>query len=740
MTQDNRTTDKVNQWREEARRVPLVDFVQGRYHIVLNGSGNNRFGPCPICHEGDDRFSIFVTENIWTCRKCPPNHNGKNAGGSSIDLVMLAEKIEVDAACEILTGRPKPAATVHQLRTKEGEYFYRDATGRAILRVDRYLDNNGKKSFVQFKPSGFNNWTKGGFDGEHVPYRLPELLANQAQLPVIIAEGERKCDALGALGFISSCNVGGTGMGEREWTEHLTPFFRGHDLIIVCDNDDKGRMHGMMVAGRLHPIASRVRILFIEDAWPCDKKKDIYDFIQQAQGDRAAAVADLLTKARDWPLPPEITGIHTTESEMVLAYIATNTDISYMPAHKEWFIRHSKSVGRVWIADVKMEVQHRVDQFVREHADHALTDKDRRHMLTKRFSDAIEGIARRELALDPAECDAERDLINTTDGLFDLRTGKLIDYNDRICLKISAVGPKPDMPCPLWIKFLERICEYDEGLISYLQRCAGYWLTGSTKEQKLFFLYGTGSNGKSVFMSTVAGIMNTYALPAPVELLLKTRYERHETEKAWLMGARLVRMSEPSEGERWHEGKVKELTGEDSIAARFTHGNFFRFPLQCKFAISGNNKPAFSQIDYAIKRRMVLIPFDVQIPEGERDVDLTEKLKPEWPAILAWMIEGARCWYEGGLMPPEKVLRASDEYMEDQDLVGQWVDECCDVGTDQLESLAALFASWRHWCEAGNEHIGTKQQLTARLNKMGFRKLRRNFGWVLKGIKVRSLV
>lgn len=294
--------------------------------------------------------------------------------------------------------------------------------------------------------------------------------------------------------------------------------------------------------------------------------------------------------------------------------------------------------GHVWRADVTLEMRRRLDKFLIRIAD-GLPHKDRQRILSRKFADNVEALCRSRMACKASDFDNEPHVLNTKGGAIDLRNGDVLPYRDdsghplRMHMKITRYKPI-EGPMPLWMSFLETITAGDEERIRFLQRCAGYWATGLIKEQKIFFLWGTGANGKSVFLSTLAHVLGDYAIAAPVELLLRTRNERHETEKAWLMGARLVRMNEPSEGEHWHEGKLKELTGEEMIAARFTMGNYFEFGLQCKFVISGNNEPSFAQVDEAIRRRFVLVPFQVEIPERERDTDLYDKLKSEGNSIL----------------------------------------------------------------------------------------------------------
>lgn len=286
--------------------------------------------------------------------------------------------------------------------------------------------------------------------------------------------------------------------------------------------------------------------------------------------------------------------------------------------------------------------------------------------------------------------------------------------------KCSAVAPR-DMATPIWDGFIRRITAGDEGLASYLRRVAGYCLTGHTKEHCLFFLYGTGANGKSVFVNTLAGVWGDYAITAPMELCMASKTERHPTELAMLRGARLVTATETTEGRRWDEAKIKMLTGGDTITARFMRQDFFEFSPHFKLVVSGNHKPALRNVDEAIRRRIHLIPFTVTIPKAERDPDLFDKLRAEWPGILQWAVQGCLEWRQEGLNPPEAVRAATDDYLAAEDALALWMEECAEEDANAFETTSDLFTSWKAWAERTGEHVGTRKSFSARLEERGLR-------------------
>jgi putative DNA primase/helicase len=305
--------------------------------------------------------------------------------------------------------------------------------------------------------------------------------------------------------------------------------------------------------------------------------------------------------------------------------------------------------------------------------------------------------------------------------------------------KIAAVAAAdPGTPHPLWDAFLARVTNNVHELIGFLQRFLGYCMTGSTKEHVLLFLYGTGANGKSVFVNTVSGIFGDYAIIAPMELFMASKHERHPTEIAKLRGARLVVAQETEKGRRWDTTKIKNLTSDDRLTGRFMRQDFFDFTPTHKLIITGNHKPVLRTVDEAMRRRLLLVPFTVQIPPAERDPQLAEKLKAEWPAILRWMIDGCLEWHRDGLKVPDVVRNASDDYFDEQDTLGLWIEEWIDRDANAFTLTAELFKVWKLFCEQGNHYVGTEQAFSNDLADHGFERARKEYGRGFRGIALRA--
>jgi putative DNA primase/helicase len=320
------------------------------------------------------------------------------------------------------------------------------------------------------------------------------------------------------------------------------------------------------------------------------------------------------------------------------------------------------------------------------------------------------------------------ELVNAT---YDLRTGigRLPDPYDYITKKTACRCAPPGTPHPIWTAFLNRITAGDKELQGFLQRWCGYCLTGFTSEHVFVFAYGTGANGKSTFVNTVRNIFGTYATVADMNTFLVSNTERHPTELAKLRGVRLVVAQEIQKGRKWDETKIKALTGGDKITARFMRQDYFDYVPKFKLFIVGNHKPRLGSVDEAIRRRMLLVPFTVQIPRAERDIHFPDKLKPEWPAILRWMFDGCLEWQRIGLAPPKIVTDASEEYFNEQDTLQQWLDDCTrDGGDHAFTRTSELFGSWKTWCENHNLKPGSEQSLSVALVDKGYIKARNNTG------------
>lgn len=311
-----------------------------------------------------------------------------------------------------------------------------------------------------------------------------------------------------------------------------------------------------------------------------------------------------------------------------------------------------------------------------------------------------------------SELDADPLTINTESGLLHLWTEEaggrqlaelaLAPHCRLLPLtKMVPVAWDEAAECPRFLQFLERV-QPDAEMRDFLQRWFGLSMTALTGEQKLVFLYGGGANGKSVLVDLMARMVGDYSATAKIDSLTgKNRRSGGDAtpELVPLIGARMVRASEPEEGERLQEGRIKELTGGEPILVRALNKDFVEVRPFFKLTISGNHKPEIRGNDDGIWRRVLLVPFNVQIPKDERDAGLLEKLWAEREGILQWLLDGLRAYLQGGLREPRSVLEATAEYRQDSDPMGSFLTGACVVTGAAVDRVlsAELTAAYNFW-------------------------------------------
>lgn len=435
------------------------------------------------------------------------------------------------------------------------------------------------------------------------------------------------------------------------------------------------------------------------------------------------------TSAEKSPRPPYL----SDQWLAVKVVEETQGVLRFVPASERWLVWD----GKRWQPDaamlaedtVKLELRNiarrLIDQSREASAkEQQAADKSAKEICSAGKCSAVRILVQsdRAIAVRPESLDFNPWLLNTPNGIVDLKTGRVLPPNpDELMTKTTSVAPDFDAPMPEWTRFLDEATGGDLGLQTYLQRLTGYALTGETIEHQYTFIYGPGGNGKGKFLEAITGILGDYATAAPMDTFVASANERHATELAGLQGARLVTASETDAGKRWDEPKLKMMTGGDPIRARFMHEDYFTYQPQFKLIFIGNHKPEIRNLDKAMRRRTHLVPFTVT-PKVE-DKLLGRKLREEWPAILAWMIQGCLDWQKEGLQPPTVVLEATEEYFHESDPVGQWLDERTVADPGGWVELIDLFDSWREWCNRrGEKYVGKIQRLGTILQSKNYPK------------------
>lgn len=327
------------------------------------------------------------------------------------------------------------------------------------------------------------------------------------------------------------------------------------------------------------------------------------------------------------------------------------------------------------------------------------------------------------------ELDSHSFLFNCDNGVIDLKTGELLPHDrDLLLTKLSPIKYDKNAECPNWKSFMESIFkthvgEPDHELINYLQKAIGYSLTGVTKEQVMFFLFGNGRNGKSTFINIIQDLLGDYGRQTNSDTFLKKRNDSGiNNDVARLDGARFVSAVESEEGQQLSEALVKQITGGEKMSARFLRQEYFEFTPEFKVFFTTNHKPIVKGSDEGIWRRIMLIPFTITIPKDKIDYDLPDKLAKEMPGVLRWAVEGCMKWQTEGLRAPEAVKAATAEYREDMDILAPFIDENCTVNSSVRIEAKSLYENYTKWCYQNNELELKNRAFYRQLEVRGFKK------------------
>lgn len=339
----------------------------------------------------------------------------------------------------------------------------------------------------------------------------------------------------------------------------------------------------------------------------------------------------------------------------------------------------------------------------------------------------------------PDDFDKDNMLLNVANGYIDLTSRELYPHDiTQMFSQIANTDYSEKMQPAVWLDFLNDIFDGDKEVIRYIQKALGYSLTGSTREQVMFILHGKGRNGKSIFVETIAEILGDYSNNMQAKSLMVKKNDNVNTDIARLSKARFVTSSEPNEGFRFDEGLIKQITGGDKVTARFLYAEEFEYTPKFKIWVSTNHKPIIRGTDDGIWRRLVLIPFEVQIPEEKVDKDLKYKLLREAPAILNWMTEGAYMWMQEGLEMPNKLKDASQSYRTEMDVVEQFIEEKCNRMKGARETGKKLYDEYKVWADENNEYKMDKNKFGKKM-KEKFESKKMNNGVNYIGIELKEM-
>lgn len=422
-----------------------------------------------------------------------------------------------------------------------------------------------------------------------------------------------------------------------------------------------------------------------------------------------------------------------------------NKDIAkYSYINKNWFLY----TGKKWQLDDSGAVKRLADRTIKEMKNEfpMLEDEEmekafQKHLKSTRQSRGKGNMikeAEHLLPIKPTDFDKDTKLFNVDNGYLDLTNGTLYPHDrEKLFSKQSYVEFTDKIDCPLWENFLHEIFDGDMEVINYIQKAVGYSLTGSTREQCMFILHGFGRNGKSVFLDIINEIMGDYATNIqPQTIMVKTGLQSSaNSDVARLKGSRFVTTTEPNEGMRFDEGLIKQITGGDKVTARFLFENEFEFNPEFKIWIATNHKPIIRGRDDGIWRRMIMIPFTVEIPKDKVDKNLKYKLKKELRGILNWAVDGCLKWQREGLEMPQSIKKATEEYKSEMDVITAFIEECCVLGEGESVKAKELYQAYKKWAIENEQFLMSNTKFGREIS-IKYMKVRDMYGIKYQGIKL----
>lgn len=660
---------------------------------------------CPAHDDKRESLSISVGNNGSIILKC-------HAGCSNADILdrmgLRFSDLYPDTVSPAATYKPRSTSK----DSRQGFNFNDVVAVYNYSNGTRKLRDRNKNFFWQHLEG--NEWKSKRGNAPHVLYK-----AGKPQEPLFVIEGEKDADTMGKLGFYALSPENGAG-GQSKWLDSYNAEVAGKNVLIIPDNDVVGQAFADAISNSIKDTAKSVRVLDLKTVWSDIKEhQDVSDMVDCLGKDEAVKRIRMLaqTKPRRKPLssilkelkPETIDRYRCTDIGNGNLFSDIYKDIArYCADRGRWYIFD----GKRWKPDSQDGTQ--AMQLTKKLADALLI-----YASSTEDADYVKAVAkwqnrntRKTILLDAQDCypvnvsDFDKDiyLFNCQNGTIDLRTMEFRPHRPQDLLsKIAGVNYDPDAKCERWNRFIDEIMQ-DKSKARYLQKALGYSLSGDTREECFFILYGaTSRNGKSVLMETFKRTMGDYGKATSPETIAqkdRTDSSKPSEDVARLAGARFVNISEPDKNLVLSSALIKTLTGNDVITARFLHEHIFEYKPQFKLFINTNHLPRVTDSTVFSSDRIKVIPFERHFEESERDTNLKRLFsdKSNQSAVLNWCLEGFKSYQTEGLSVPVSVQKATTEYMVDSDDITRFMDE--ELITDYQSEVRTsdVYERYKEWC------------------------------------------
>lgn len=664
-------------------------------------------------------------------------------------------------------GTPAPKMALRDLGEPARIWPYKDSDGSILGYIARYETPEGKQIRCwSWGSRGGDSarWGCGHWAKPRPLYGLDRLAA-RPEAPVLVVEGEKACDAASAL--LPLYVVIAWPGGSNAWHKADWAPVRERKILLWPDNDAPGIECMEKLAAVLSDpkgYACSVRILDpggVADgfdaadwtgtteeliAWAKPRARDYQAKTDAPQGGGGAESLPLpaapppAAPVGDDEPPPDDDALPISMSEDALANAFAGEicgDWRYVSQWGEWM--HWDGDG--WVRDRK----ERIDRLAVELCRRACTWKDaqqltpaqRRAIGQRKMAGAIRDLTRndRRIAEVPEIWDADPLLVGIPGGVFDIKAGKtVLGQRDQFITKQTAVAPAAGTP-RRWLEHLKRMMDGDEAMIRFLQTYAGYCATGDTREQCFLFLYGMGQTGKGTFLLTLHDLLGSYAAMSAASTFMQATQEKHSSEIARLSGCRLIVIDETDGTARWNEERLKRMTGGGKITAARKYRDEEDISVTWKLAFAGNHKPALRGVGKEMERRIRLVKCNASIPDDVVDRNFrASMIAEEGPQILAWILEGATSWLDGGLPLPEPIADATRDYLSSEDVIGDWLAECCE-SKGECERPNA-YRNYSSWAERRGDRAWSNRAWWSAMEDRGFTARKTSGLWWIKDLSL----
>jgi putative DNA primase/helicase len=730
----------------------IASHARARGSRVLSAGRGTYKASCPVPTHGRGAGDRNPSMSISPGSKGRQSILCCHAGCEEEDIIVALGLAKAD----MFPPKQEPGPGVPR---KVADYRYEDEDGRLLYSKERWEPgrNGGSKScsYYRLLPGGkkqYKDVFRGPDAARKVVFRLRRVLDTAlAGGEITWVEGEKSVLALERLGVVAT-----TAGACKDWRPEMAASFKGASLVrVIADNDAPGIAHARQVAAALSPVVDRVIILRgLVDTLGAD----VVDHL-----DAGYALAEMRPLADAEPPQPDPapTPERTEVAEGGGSAVSQLGQRGQLRMAERFAVEHGQQLrhvhglgwhcwdGQRWLANEdRAELRAAVATVKAALTEVSRLEGNEREALYKdvrrcESSSALEGLLKIASALDPLSTaskalDADPFLFNTAAGTLDLHTGAVRPHSRAdLVTKVAGGVNGPSNGDSEWETFIQRILP-DEEVRAFVQRLFGYAMSGKVTEHVMPIFTGSGANGKGTLRDALMAAFGDYAIEVDPAILMESKHERHGAFKMRLRGARLVFCSETEKGRRFAEATMKRLVGGDPIEANLMHKNPITFDPSHTLIMLTNHLPMVSGDDPAVWRRILVVPFDVVIPENERDGELPSRLRLAASEIVSWAHQGWLAYQEQGLNPPEAVQVRTKAYQAASDVLARFLDERVIPSPNATEKAREMFSAWTKWCHENGEQAGAEADFSASMAARGFEKKRANSGMLYCGLMLAS--